>query len=296
MDPEESRAHLLDVLRGVLRQGGATRLLYAESGLPPVAGGCFHPRCRMNLILSGETPVVHTQAQQVVTTRMRAGEMLFCPPFGWNRHDYPAAYALFGLVFREECTRFIWSGHKHRERSTGGPDVWFHVERPLPAPARQVLESLRELAEQRRDVEAARLLANALLHLLEAELLADISGAANKARQTYQHARAYIQENHHLPINRETIAGALRLHPNYLSRLFRAQSGETLVAYLQRLRLERAVALLADLGLTIGEVAAGSGFGDLGHFFRVFRHVHGMSPGAYRQSRCQESRGGIAGL
>ena len=74
-------------------------------------------------------------------------------------------------------------------------------------------------------------------------------------------------------------------HPDHLARLFRRETGETLVGHLRRRRLERAQELLADPELRIADVARLVGWPDPAYFSRVFKRGHGQAPSMVRGSR-----------
>ena len=61
-------------------------------------------------------------------------------------------------------------------------------------------------------------------------------------------------------------------------RAFRNEFGITPVAYLTRLRVDRARQLLADPGRSVTDVAASVGFGSVSHFIRVYREHVGLTP------------------
>lgn len=291
MVPEHNPAQqeLLRFLDALLNKGGTKRVAFVEAGLPPMAGAYLHPYCRMHLVAAGQLPMDCTQGQQVVTVRQTAGCGSFHPPRAWNVVRYPSTHSVFGISFQDSFTRFLWMGYRRRSGRPSGPDVWYHTGRPLPPPGREVLHALTTLVEGGGDQQTAQLLFNALLRLAREELATDEPSRANKATQTFEYACAYIQENAHLAITRDTIAQALRVHPNYLSRLFRERGNQTLVHYIQSLRLDRAVALLRDPQLTVGEAAAQAGFCDPAHFFKLFRQAHGMSPGSYRRRQTSQA-------
>ena len=52
--------------------------------------------------------------------------------------------------------------------------------------------------------------------------------------------------------------------------------------YLRRCRMERAIDLLDDAGLSVAEVAASCGFADQAHFTHTFRRAHRLTPSQYR--------------
>jgi AraC-like DNA-binding protein len=65
-------------------------------------------------------------------------------------------------------------------------------------------------------------------------------------------------------------------------RTFKQTFGETPHRYLQRRRLERAMALLRETERPVTEICLDVGFTSLGTFSRTFTRVLGMSPTAYR--------------
>jgi AraC-like DNA-binding protein len=79
------------------------------------------------------------------------------------------------------------------------------------------------------------------------------------------------------------LAATVHLSRAHFIRSFRNAFGETPYRYLQRRRLERAMALLRDTGRPVTEICLDVGFTSLGTFSRTFRAVLGTSPRAYRE-------------
>jgi AraC-like DNA-binding protein len=103
----------------------------------------------------------------------------------------------------------------------------------------------------------------------------------------------YLEE-HHLDegLSVKTVAAALAISESYLHRLM-AESGESFTETVNRLRLERAKAMLEDPGcdrLRIGEIALATGFNDFAYFNRLFRRRFGDTPGAFRAQRSNALR------
>jgi AraC-like DNA-binding protein len=67
-------------------------------------------------------------------------------------------------------------------------------------------------------------------------------------------------------------------------RTFKQTFGETPHRYLQRRRLERAMALLRETDRPVTEICLEVGFTSLGTFSRTFRRILGMSPSSYRDA------------
>ncbi len=95
-------------------------------------------------------------------------------------------------------------------------------------------------------------------------------------------AIAYVESNLAGPLAVPDIARIAGVSHNHLTRLFRAETGGTVVAHIRRRRLERARHLLRESTLSIPTVAASVGIGDLQAFNKACRRELGASPRAVR--------------
>jgi len=93
----------------------------------------------------------------------------------------------------------------------------------------------------------------------------------------------------------EWLAGSVHLSRAHFIRSFRDTFGETPHRYLQRRRIERAMALLRDSDLSVTEICFDVGFSSLGTFSRTFRDVLGESPSEYRERAKGDRRPYIPG-
>jgi AraC-like DNA-binding protein len=84
------------------------------------------------------------------------------------------------------------------------------------------------------------------------------------------------------PLDVATLARVAMTSEAHFIRTFNATFGETPHRYLQRRRLERAMALLRETERPVTEICLEVGFASLGTFSRTFARVLGMSPTAYR--------------
>lgn len=95
-------------------------------------------------------------------------------------------------------------------------------------------------------------------------------------------AVAHIESNLAQPLAVPDIARAAGISHNQLTRLFRAETGDTVIAYLRRRRLHRARHLLRESTLSIPAIAATVGIPDLQAFNKTCRRELGASPRAVR--------------
>jgi AraC-like DNA-binding protein len=97
-------------------------------------------------------------------------------------------------------------------------------------------------------------------------------------------ARDAIDRDFAEPLDVATLARVAHVSPAHFSRTFRRTFGETPHRYLQRRRIERAMALLRTTDLSVVDVALAVGFSSHGTFSRTFRDLLGTSPTGYRRS------------
>jgi AraC family L-rhamnose operon transcriptional activator RhaR len=79
------------------------------------------------------------------------------------------------------------------------------------------------------------------------------------------------------------LGARVNLDTSYLSRVFRAQIGIPPMAYLARLRAERAAGLLTATDLPIAQIGRRVGWPEPTHFSRRFHRLIGLTPSEYRR-------------
>ncbi|MDR1374093.1 MAG: helix-turn-helix domain-containing protein [Treponema sp.] len=95
-------------------------------------------------------------------------------------------------------------------------------------------------------------------------------------------AERFIWENYTRKISLQEVAEVSGLSAPYFSTIFKEEMGENLSACLNRLRMEKAAAMLKKTALPLGEIVRACGFEDQSWFSKIFKDYMGMSPGKYR--------------
>jgi transcriptional regulator GlxA family with amidase domain len=80
----------------------------------------------------------------------------------------------------------------------------------------------------------------------------------------------------------EALAGHAHMSVRGFARAFRREVGMTPAAYVEAVRVERAVAMLQTTAAGADQIAAACGFGTAETFRRAFRRRMGVTPGEYR--------------
>ena len=78
------------------------------------------------------------------------------------------------------------------------------------------------------------------------------------------------------------MAGALGLHPSYLSRLMKQELGMPFSKYLTNVRISKAIELMRDPNRRIWQVAEAVGYSGGNYFSVAFKKVLGVAPADYR--------------
>ena len=168
-----------------------------------------------------------------------------------------------------------------------------HVSVPHAAPPMEavtLLEDVRRAVERNRP-EGVRIAALRLLSLFpppqEAAPVCTRGGLAPWQRRKIDR---YIREHLERPIQIEELAEQMPLSVSHFCRAFKESFGDTPHAYLIRLRLESAQAMMLATDEPLSQIALASGFSDQAHLSKQFRRVLGATPSDWRRRNLTETQ------
>ena len=196
--------------------------------------------------------------------RVEPGEMIIVPPATPHR-------TVSDTPFRDMCIKVS------------------QIDMPMiPTVVRDSDGTIRALFELLLHVQKARKEENrAILEKLCDTLVLCIKNATSEASEPAVIARfkRTLLENLPCPdFNLTAAVRALGYHPDYFRRYFKECTGVAPLAYLNRMRLERARELLRlESSLSVSEIALLCGYRDPLYFSTAFRRHTGLSPVAYRK-------------
>lgn len=90
-----------------------------------------------------------------------------------------------------------------------------------------------------------------------------------------------LKQNLAAPPSLEELGRKIGCSHFYLSRIFSAQTGQTITQFLRQLRMERAAELLKSREYNVTEAAHEVGYNSLSHFSTTFQETFGCCPGLY---------------
>lgn len=101
---------------------------------------------------------------------------------------------------------------------------------------------------------------------------------------------AYMQVHFRKDLSLDHISQIMNLHPNYISSLFKKETGQTFVNYLNGIRIDEAKKLLvSERDLSVSSIGEMVGYDNKHYFAKVFKRYTGTTPGEYRKSASGEA-------
>jgi len=104
-----------------------------------------------------------------------------------------------------------------------------------------------------------------------------------RKRRLISDARKFIERAFSQPLTLKEIAQHFFLSPYHFSRMFKEMSGLPPIAYLNKVRMEKAKRLLLDTDEPVKAIAAKVGFSDPHYFSRSFLKYEGLTPSEFRR-------------
>lgn len=251
-------------------------------------------RCEVMYVFSGDCTVEYEDAAGTQSTRMRAGDFVFLDVGMKHRLLTPPNEPCTMLNVEFSFAPMPYGMHTLRGLAEGSEDLRAFAERQQPVLFGSDLRGglframdalvLGLLPKRRPEEEALRRaeMALFLLRLAQAAALCE-----DKVAAVGYVRRAVLYLNHHYnePLTLKAIAARVKISPDYLSRVFRENMGESVLSFLTRARCDRAATLLERSGTALEDIAAEVGYGSRQQLTRCFRRQFGVSPSEYRRGK-----------
>lgn len=258
-----------------------------------------HDTYEIDYVASGECKMTVTDSQTGAsnTVTLKAGHYIF---FRENvKHDFlvergsPCRIRNIEFVFRNydslpslsvlasntNCTKFL----------TAVPDYCVVRDDGIFSSCLDLLhEILLELYEEHkliREMPDMKIVLTLLLLLQRMAEQIDSDIETTKSYDFYiRQAIEYIKGNYENTekISITDIAQYVRIAPAYLQRMFKAETGMTIIEYISSVRLEKAKFLLRKTDMPILDIALNVGYLSRQRLFQLFKEKEGISPGQYR--------------
>ncbi|KJW13201.1 araC family transcriptional regulator [Levilactobacillus spicheri] len=94
--------------------------------------------------------------------------------------------------------------------------------------------------------------------------------------------KSWVRANLSDHLKASDVADAFVLNPHYLVRIFKQQTGQTVIQYINQLKLEQARELLLRTNLPIKQIASMAYFTDEKRFMKTFKQHTNLTPSEFR--------------
>lgn len=156
----------------------------------------------------------------------------------------------------------------------------------LQLKTKQLLQSPLLMAEEKlfsvvSDIDTLEHLEEWLVQYLE-ELARKISIFSIKSKRSEViKAQQFVISHVTEKITLEDMAGRLNLNASYFSRLFKRETNQNFIEYVNMLKLQKAKELLNQSGKTVEEISEYLGYANKSYFIKLFKREMGMRPSEY---------------
>ncbi|RED85479.1 response regulator [Cohnella phaseoli] len=115
-------------------------------------------------------------------------------------------------------------------------------------------------------------------------LAADDAGDQGEKSSAVRKMREYVYAHYEEKVDLQVLAGHLYMHPVYLSKIFKQETGGNFTDFLLGYRMSMAKELMRHKAYELSDIARMVGFDDYSYFNKQFRKTQGLSPQEFRKT------------
>lgn len=176
----------------------------------------------------------------------------------------------------KEGFSFVVEARRHKPQAIiviSGTEDFFHIRPALRAGVIDYLLKPVEACEMRKCLEK-----------WIAKSIKQKRGRDHRAtRKHVEQITQYVEDHLSESISLGEAAARVHLNQNYLSQLFKRQTGKNFVRYVLEARMDKAKQRLVHTSLSITEIAEQVGYANVAYFSNTFKKMTGESPTQYRK-------------
>ncbi|MCT4598687.1 MAG: AraC family transcriptional regulator [Vallitalea sp.] len=93
----------------------------------------------------------------------------------------------------------------------------------------------------------------------------------------------YIIKNYNRKLTMKELASVINLSEDYLGKVFKKETGYTIIDFINRFRIKKAKELLVDESISIETISEIIGYSDVYYFSRIMKKYEGIAPSYWRK-------------
>ncbi|MBQ9975031.1 MAG: helix-turn-helix domain-containing protein [Clostridia bacterium] len=126
--------------------------------------------------------------------------------------------------------------------------------------------------------------AEIIIRLLRKIQTVDENRLSDTQRNTVLEITQYLEQNYNMKIKIDEIASRMFFSQNYLSKIFKQETGLSIHEFLTDIRIKQACKKLSSTSDNIADIATECGFSDMKSFYCIFKKYMGETPKRYRDN------------
>lgn len=179
-------------------------------------------------------------------------------------------------AYQEQDSQWrIYEVYKRLSRITKRLHDYFGYSDELDKEKFEIFQSLIQTST----VKEVRLICNDFFHLI---LHCFTFTPKERTLDYYERAKIYIRDHCTENLKVTDVALALKIHPDYLNRIFKNREGTTIKKYISVARVDKIKELLESTDWSIESIAESLNYNSARSLYRVFNETVGMTCGEYR--------------
>lgn len=254
-----------------------------------------HEFYEINYVISGSCTHTFKNSSNVEDLKLKAGDILFIPPSTIHSLSVTSDSVIVNILVRESTFRSTFLHNLPQNTALYNFFLdsslsinhyfyfLFHTEKDP-----EIWLQFMEIAEEycNNDLYSANII-NFELGTMFGKLLRKFSDTISFSEETstcYKMIPRILQyiEEHYSTCSVSSIAAHFGYSTQYLSRVFKQNTGNTIIHTLQETRIQYAERLLTTTELSVEVIAQYVGFSDQTHFIRLCKLYLGDTPAKYR--------------
>ena len=239
-----------------------------------------HPWYEFNYVSQGAVYTKIKDAEFLVT----AGNIYLIPPGVAHSHRHFNHTGDDGFCVRWELERVVIPESSNTICvSNTVIDAFSHIQ---PDSYPFAAESLFDNAENLSLLEMQTVFLKWLLDMcrvISPDSFADLEHRnAYSGNKIVKQVIMYLEEYHALDIDVNELADSVGYSYGHLARLFKEETGSTIIEKLNGIRISKAISLLEDTDMPIGAICSEVGFNSVTYFSKLFNEYTHMPPSAFK--------------
>ena len=190
---------------------------------------------------------------------------------------------LYENIGLERCEKEEWTYLEVRQTVRRFLNLLFE-EKMQKTETAQILEnqSMMEMADKAVDSMDWGQLNEILNEVIQTLVEKKQQVASDSIKSGIKQAVIYVQEHFEENLSLSSLSAQFHVESSYFSKMFRKETGENLMLFICRKRMEKAVEYMKNTNRNLTEIAFMVGYDDYTYFNKVFKKMMNISPREYR--------------